>query len=75
MATLEDDSLMPFGKYSGRIMEDVPADYLIFMYEKIRPIAPNKMTLNQKMFVKYVEENKQVIEKQVKEIGRYFKNQ
>lgn len=29
---LDDESLMPWGKYEGRKMEDVPARYLKFMY-------------------------------------------
>lgn len=68
MPTLTDFSEMPFGKYKGKKMMDVPADYILFMYEKIRPIALNKMYLSQKMFVNYVEDCKEVLEKQVKEM-------
>lgn len=67
MATLTDDDLMPFGKYKGKKMGGVPANYILYMYEEIRHIAPNKRNLNQAMFVKYAEENKQVLEKQAKE--------
>lgn len=31
---LTDDSPMPFGKYKGKAMIDVPASYLIYLYEQ-----------------------------------------
>ena len=31
---LTDDDPMPFGKHKGERMEDVPADYLLFIFEK-----------------------------------------
>lgn len=34
MAKLKDDSLMPYGKYSGRQMADVPANYLLYLYDE-----------------------------------------
>ena len=33
MAKLTDESLMPWGKYKGEKMADVPASYLIWIYE------------------------------------------
>ena len=30
---LEDESPMPFGKYKGEAMVDVPASYLLWLYE------------------------------------------
>lgn len=33
MEKLTDTSLMPFGKHRGKPMIDVPADYLIYVYE------------------------------------------
>lgn len=70
--TMTDDDLMPWGKYSKppdgpKKMKDVPASYILYMYGKIRPIAYNKMFLSQKHFVGYVEDNKEVLEKQAKE--------
>jgi uncharacterized protein (DUF3820 family) len=29
--------LMPYGKYKGADMEDVPASYLLWIYENTRP--------------------------------------
>lgn len=33
MEELIDDSLMPYGQYKGRKMIDVPASYLIWLYD------------------------------------------
>ena len=33
MAQLTDTSLMPFGKFKGKKMIDVPAKYLLYLYE------------------------------------------
>jgi len=30
---MNDDSLMPFGKYKGEKMANIPPDYLIWLYE------------------------------------------
>jgi hypothetical protein len=32
MKTLEDQDLMPFGKYKGQAMQDVPASYLFYLW-------------------------------------------
>lgn len=35
MATrLSDNSRMPFGKHAGKYMEDVPASYLLFLWDE-----------------------------------------
>lgn len=34
MLILEDDSRMPFGKYKGTQMANVPASYLLWLWEK-----------------------------------------
>ena len=31
---MDDQSLMPFGKYKGRKMEDVPAEYLLWLRDQ-----------------------------------------
>lgn len=33
-AILEDDSLMPFGKHKGKMMQDVPASYLHWLWHE-----------------------------------------
>lgn len=32
--TLNDQSRMPFGKHKGKAMEDVPADYLLWLWDE-----------------------------------------
>lgn len=49
---LNDDSIMPFGKYKGEKLGDVPADYLLWLYENDRCDRKVKS---------YVEENMDVI--------------
>ena len=45
MNTLDDTSPMPFGKYRGTPMQDVPADYLHWLWQngmkndKLSPVA------------------------------------
>ena len=33
IAALTDKDPMPWGKYKGDLMEDVPADYLLYLYD------------------------------------------
>jgi uncharacterized protein (DUF3820 family) len=33
MTKIDDNSIMPFGKYKGEKMANVPPDYLIWLYE------------------------------------------
>lgn len=33
MSALNDDSLMPFGKHKGKRLEDVPASYLLWLWD------------------------------------------
>ena len=42
MEELEDDSLMPWGKYKGECMIDVPAYYLIWLYDNNKCSGPVK---------------------------------
>ena len=60
MKKLTDESPMPYGKYKGRPMEDVPADYLIWLVDNQRA-SPEVMG--------YVEENREVLNKEIKEKG------
>lgn len=45
MQQLNDDSKMPFGKFKGRPMSDVPASYLFFLWtngiqgDKLSPVG------------------------------------
>jgi len=53
---MTDNSLMPFGKYRGEKMANVPADYLIWIFEN------NKCTPD---VAKYIAENLSVIKSEI----------
>lgn len=55
---LQDDSPMPYGKYKGLPMEEVPADYLIWLVDNSRA-SPE--------IIEYVKENREVLDKEIKE--------
>lgn len=58
MEKITDSSLMPYGKYKGKKMANIPASYLLWMYR------------NDKLFKSlevYVEENMNALEKEEKE--------
>jgi len=55
---LNDDSIMPWGKYKDYSMANVPADYLIWLYEN------NKCDASVK---EYIIDNLSVLKKEVKE--------
>lgn len=58
---MTDESIMPFGKYKGEKMADVPADYLLWLYEN------NKCGGEVKA---YIEDNLQVIKDEIKRAKR-----
>lgn len=57
MEKLTDQSIMSFGKYKGHKLANVPADYLIFIYEEYNLQAPLK---------KYIAGNLQGLKQEVK---------
>jgi len=59
MATLTDKSKMPWGKHRGKAMEDIPASYLLWLY--------NQTTKSDNDVMHYIRENLDVLEKEVKE--------
>lgn len=54
---LTDHSLMPFGKHKGLTMEEVPADYLLYLYDQ--DIAYGEVK-------DYIKENEDVLRLEVK---------
>jgi uncharacterized protein (DUF3820 family) len=56
MSKLDDNSIMPYGKYRGKKMIEVPEEYLIFLYEE------NKCSDEIK---EYVEDNLDVLQFQI----------
>jgi uncharacterized protein (DUF3820 family) len=53
---MTDNSLMPFGKYKGEKMANVPSDYLLWIFEN------NKCTQE---VAKYIAENLDVIKSEI----------
>lgn len=61
MDKLDDASPMPYGKHKGRPMEDIPADYLLWLVDNSR--ASPKVE-------EYVKENLDVLQKEIREQKR-----
>lgn len=57
MIALADQSIMSFGKYKGHKLANVPAEYLIFIYNEYDLQAPLK---------KYIADNLQALKQEVK---------
>ena len=62
--TLNDESLMPSGKFKGKKMKDVPCYYLLTLIEHQKDWKINPDVL------KYAIDNKQVLEAEVKRGGK-----
>jgi len=56
---MTDTDIMPFGKYRGEIMQNVPASYLLWLADQ-----PN-VKINQSELFAYIEDNRKVLEKEV----------
>jgi len=61
---ISEETIMPFGKHSGEKLANVPADYLIYMYDSGKLYG----TIRQ-----YVQENEELLRKEVKEIKSKYK--
>ena len=57
MIPLTDQSIMSFGKYKGHKLANVPADYLIFIYNEYTLQAPLKQ---------YIADNLKGLQQEVK---------
>lgn len=55
---MNDTSPMPFGKYKGKKLEDVPAHYLIWLYDNDKSFGDLK---------DYIEDNLDVLQQEVEE--------
>ena len=58
---MNDNSLMPFGKHKNNQMKNVPATYLRFIYDNNMMGNPNNG------LKEYIEDNLDVIDKEIKE--------
>lgn len=58
---MDDESLMPFGKFKGRQMIDVPASYLMWLHDNgssvVRSAYPGVF--------EYIKDNMQAIEQEI----------
>lgn len=64
MAQITDDSEMPFGKYKGQRLADVPDSYLLWLYERGIGNGPLKQ---------YIEENLDAIKENAKRDSQWQK--
>lgn len=62
---LTDESIMPFGKHKGKEMANVPASYLLWIYDEWTLPNPRFGFVHQEV-KEYIEENLDVLKKEVK---------
>lgn len=63
MTRFTDNTVMPFGKHKGRLLKDVPPDYLLWLYDKMR-IDEKPGGIKMKLMA-YVAANRECLEKEV----------
>jgi uncharacterized protein (DUF3820 family) len=61
LKAMTDDSVMPFGKYKGEKMSNIPASYLLWLFE-------NSTTKNEVYF--YIKDNLDVIKAEIKQSNK-----
>lgn len=59
---MNDNSLMPFGKFKGEKLCNVPASYLLWLYDEIK----NKTDMRSKDLATYIEDNMEALKKELK---------
>lgn len=62
---LTDESIMPFGKHKGKEMANVPASYLLWIYDEWTLPNPRFGFVHQEVKA-YIEKNMDVLRKEVK---------
>lgn len=62
---LTDDSIMPWGKYKGETLEDVPASYLLWLEDNIKSKPETNDPFRNGLII-YCEENRFVLNNQNK---------
>jgi len=68
---LNDDSPMPFGKFKDRRMEDVPAEYLLWLWEENKDryklyAGSRPLTEDQRAIMDYIDDNMEVLKQELK---------
>lgn len=62
---MKDEDLMPFGKHKGTAMANVPADYLLWLYDQPEPNYNHWSGERSRNVRKYVEANLDGLRKEV----------
>lgn len=62
---LTDESLMPFGKHKGEKMANVPASYLLWLYDEYTMPNPRFGFIHRDVLA-YIEENLDVLKEEMK---------
>lgn len=62
MVRYTDQTKMPFGKYSGTALANVPAAYLLWCYRELNLSEPMR---------EYIKDNLQALEQEVKRSGKF----
>lgn len=62
---MNDNSIMPFGKYKGIKLINVPASYLLWLYSQWTETT--QLDDNQKELKEYIEDNMKVLEMELKQ--------
>lgn len=58
---MKDSDLMPFGKYKGEKLGDVPAEYLLWVFDNVN--RPGEMFQSVRQYIK---DNLKALEKEIK---------
>ena len=58
-----DETLMPFGKFKGTKLANVPADYLLYCYREFSLQEPLKMYIEEHLEILKAEEKKLIQER------------
>lgn len=66
---LDDESIMEFGKYQGEKLEDIPANYLLWLEDQTKSKANTKFKNG---LLIYIHKNRFVLENQAKEEKRAY---
>ena len=67
MAKMNDNTPMPFGKHKGKAMVEVPASYLLWYWNEHEGQSTVGMYPDKRNVLKYIEENLDVLKKEVRE--------
>lgn len=64
--SLNDESIMSFGMHQGKALKDVPAGYLMWLYDSPKSVGTADLR-------RYIEDNKEVLLKEINEskVNRY----